>query len=493
MVAAGHFAHSLAKWGETAIARLKGEIRSGRHPRLYLALQSIRYSQQRALGSLGLGGLRGAGDALAKLTPLLAEDRFVRGRIILVNDSLVAGGVERQIVYTLRGLASTPAVESVALLCLHLSDIPGNDFYLSHLRDCAAEVADATRSTDASDLAGACGGNPTVAALIEMLPDRLQEDVRRLAIEFLRRRPEVVHGFQDNAGIAAGFAAVAVGVPRIVLSSRNVRPTNFAYYRSYMDPAYRLLARCGRVVFSNNSHAGAKDYAEWTGLRPSSFRIVRNGIDGDEIARPEAAAIAAFRASIAIPDGAPLIGSVFRFRAEKRPLLWIDAASEVARRFPDAHFLLIGEGPLEGRMLRRARHRGISGRLHMPGTMEDVPLAVSAMSVFLLTSQFEGIPNVLLEAGLLGVPVVTTEAGGAVEAIDPGRTGWVVTDGKAKSLAARVLQILSDPEWASAARHAAPAFVRSRFGLRRMLVETVALYGIAARSGASADADRPGA
>jgi len=493
MAVGNRLARFLAKGGGAALSRLKDDLRGGRYPQLYMMLQSIRYSQQRTLGSLGLGRPRGPDDTLARLAPLLAKDRFVPGRVILVNDGLISGGVERQVVYQLRGLASAPSVESVALLCLHLFEIPGYDFYLSHLKECAAEVAEATQSADDPDLAGACRDNPAIAALIEMLPDRLRRDVRRLAIEFLRRRPEVVHGFQDISGIAAGFAAAAVGVPRIILSSWNMRPTNFIHYRSYMRPAYRSLAGCSRIIFANNSSAGAKDYAEWIGLPSLPVEVMPNGIDTDEIARPEAAAIAAFRASIAVPEGAPLIGSVFRFYPEKRPTLWIDAASEIARSFPDAHFLLVGAGPLRARILRRARRRGIAGRLHMPGRMKDVSLAISAMTVLLLTSRFEGIPNVLLEAGLLGVPVVTTDAGGAAEAIDPGRTGWLVTDGKAKSLADRVSQILSDREWASAARDAAPAFIRSRFGLQRMLAETLTLCGVAARARADVGAGRPGA
>jgi len=460
--------------------RFKRALREGRYPRLHLMVESIRYYRQRISGSLGLGRPRGARDTLAGITPLLAADRFVPGRIVLVNCGLAAGGVERQIVYHLRGLASTAALESVALVCTHPFDTPGYDFYLPDLKDCAAEATEATRSTDASDFASACGSNPSVAALIEMLPERLQRDVRRLAIEFLRRRPEVVHGFQDMSGVAASLAAAAVGVPRIILSSWNLRPTTLDHYQDYMRPAYRLLAGCNRIIFANNSNAGAKDYVRWIGIPSLKFRVMPNGIDTDEIARPDAAAIAAFRASIGVSEGAPLIGSVFRLRAQKRPMLWIDAASEVARAFPDAHFLLLGAGPLRERILRRARRRGIADRLHMPGTMKDVSLAISAMSVFLLTSEIEGIPNVLLEAGLLGVPVVTTEAGGAVEAIDPGRTGWVATDGNAKTVAACVSRILNDQDWVSAARHAAPAFIRSHFGLQRVLGDIVALYGVAA-------------
>ena len=140
-----------------------------------------------------------------------------------------------------------------------------------------------------------------------------------------------MHGWQDGVGLAAGFAALAVGVPRIVVAGRNVRPANFSYYRPYMHAAYRLLAAEPRVILCNNSEAGARDYAAWLGIDPARIRVVRNGIDDDRVRRIQGAEVKAFRSELGVPEGAPLIGSIFRLYPEKRPLL-VGARGAIDRR-----------------------------------------------------------------------------------------------------------------------------------------------------------------
>ncbi|MGH9197790.1 MAG: glycosyltransferase, partial [Acidimicrobiia bacterium] len=162
---------------------------------------------------------------------------------------------------------------------------------------------------------------------------------------------------------------------------------------------------------------------------------------------------------------------------EKRPLLWVEAAARVSKRRPDAHFVVFGTGPLRTEMEHLARKYDLEARLHLPGTTDNAPLAISSMDVFMLTSMFEGTPNVVLEAQLLGVPVVATEAGGTREAIDVNVTGWIVTGARPEALAERVLSVLDDPSWRVRASRAGPEFVAARFGLERMVEETLALYG----------------
>src|SRR5262249_16369307 len=108
--------------------------------------------------------------------------------------------------------------------------------------------------------------------------------------------------------------------------------------------------------------------------------------------------------------------------------------------------------------------------------IDDPARGISLFDVFLLTSQFEGTPNVVIEASLLGVPVVATDAGGTREAVCEGTTGFLVQQPGPTAVAERVLAIPDDPAWPARARRQGPAFIESRFGLERMLDETLALY-----------------
>jgi glycosyltransferase involved in cell wall biosynthesis len=98
--------------------------------------------------------------------------------------------------------------------------------------------------------------------------------------------------------------------------------------------------------------------------------------------------------------------------------------------------------------------------------------------VFLLTSRVEGTPNVLIEASSLGIPVVVTDSGGSREVVEEGVTGYVLASPDPAAIAERVLGVLQARDWRAAVATAGPAFVQRRFGLDRMIEETMMLYGL---------------
>src|SRR5690606_21380674 len=106
------------------------------------------------------------------------------------------------------------------------------------------------------------------------MPADVRTEIEQFLAEFAVIKPEVVHVWQDAASISAGYAAKLVGVPKIVISSRNVNPTNFAYFRPFMEYGYRELAACQDIVMINNSRAGADDYSRWLGLNLDRIKVV---------------------------------------------------------------------------------------------------------------------------------------------------------------------------------------------------------------------------
>jgi len=100
------------------------------------------------------------------------------------------------------------------------------------------------------------------------------------------------------------------------------------------------------------------------------------------------------------------------------------------------------------------------------------------LDVFLLTSFGEGIPNVALEAQWAGTPVVATQAGGVAEALALGESGWIVDPPDADRLARCVSWMLGDAGARAQAQTAGPELIQARFGLRRMIDETVKAYDL---------------
>jgi len=438
-------------------------------------------------GAAGLGPADGtglAGEALyrellrrALERPEDEKIRPVAGRVLLVNAGLAAGGAERQIVNTLIGLRDSGCCESVALLAEYIDHAPQLDFFLHELQERGIEVAQVQHAVTLAD-DGVSSLPTSIAELAADLPGSILEETLNLVEEFRARRPSIVHAWQDSTSIKAGVAAVIAGVPRVVLGSRNVTPTNFTYHQEYMYPAYRALAGLPSVILLNNSEAGASDYTNWLGLPRERFRVVRNGVDLSYLKRTEPDAIRAYRRQLGIPVEARVVGSVFRFWAEKRPMLWLDCAAAIAGRHPDVHFLVIGEGPLRQDMEAFIHANRLDARFHLPGARAEIATPLSAMNVFLLTSEFEGTPNVVLEAQWLGLPVVVTDAGGSREAIECNESGLLAVDPSAGEIASLVGEFLDDSDKASKARKVGPRFVADRFGIDRMILETLDLYGI---------------
>lgn len=412
-------------------------------------------------------------------------------RVVAISSTLAPGGAERQLVTMMRGLSDPRFNLDLSLFCISLAPRYRRDFFLPALEGTGIDVVLLDMEMVNEYLAEA-----EVAPFASTIRHFPQDFVAPMAFwlrEFRRRRPEVVHAWQDSTNLTAVVAALLAGVPRIILCCRSVRPDNpWRRLRRFMQDGYKAVLDHPSVVLSNNSRAGADSYAEWLDVRTSSIEVVYNGIDFDRLAnnaKPEETAQA--RADLGIPDGAPVLGGVFRMSEEKRPLLWLEVASLVAQANPDAHFVICGDGPMRDRMNDFISEQGLVGRVHLAGARANIGSWYRLMDVVMLTSRHEGLPNVLLEAQSLGIPVVAPNVGGMAEVVEQGVTGWTIKNANAEMLAERVLHCLGDRQWRQAAIERAPRFIRERFGIETMLRRNLEVYGIPVEAGAELQLSGP--
>lgn len=435
-----------------------------RQPAVGAVIATVATAWDRLPGTRAERMLAAALDAARAATPRIDP---VPGRVLMFNSSLVPGGAERQLVNTAVGLARRGAAHGIERVVVALDSASEGE------RPGVLTAELAAASVPVELLATAAVPEP-IRHLAARLPADAGARMVRMAAAILRHRPAVVHAWQDTTAICAGLAAACAGVPCIVLSGRNVSPRNFVYWRPWLRPALRVLAAIPELRLINNSEAGARDYADWLDVAPDRIGVVRNGI---ALAPSEPASVAAarqrLRARLGVTEGR-LIGSVFRFYPEKRPLLWVAAAAAYAARDPGARFAVVGWGPFAEPMRRAARKAGIAERLHLLAADTPVAEALAAMDAFLLTSAREGTPNVVLEAQAAGLAVIATAAGGTEEALREGAAALAAPTPSA--LAAALAALFADPARLAAARAEGPGFVAARYGLARMLDETLAVY-----------------
>jgi len=403
-------------------------------------------------------------------------------RVVHCIGSLGPGGAERQ----LCNVAVASASRGWHVRVLTTSDLTGVNAHYLPLLDQAGIVARRAGSAFHPTLRETVLRASDDLLQVPELPAFLLPYAVDFAVEMLAEPPDIVHAWLDLTNIWAGVAAMLTGVPDIILSLRNMSPPRFPYlYQDWFKPWYSLLAASPRVRFVNNSAAGARDYAAWLGLPPERIQVITNGVDFDSVPIPAPGAVAAVRNELA-PGGGRLLIGVFRLSAEKQPMLFFEVARRALATFDDLTVVVVGNGALKGELEGAIAAHGLEARFRVLAHRRDIHTLIAASDVLLMTSRYEGTPNVVLEAQRLGRPVVGTRSGGTTEAIEDCHTGYLLNVDDADGLAGAVNELLANGELRARMGAAGPDFVAAKFGLERMTDETLAVYEAATSAAAAA-------
>jgi len=402
---------------------------------------------------------------------------------IVVTSSLGPGGAERQVVATLDGLAqSAHEFESIKVIAFSLSAANRSNFFQSDLEDNGHRV-DCLKDIDSEGLLGELMiSNPEtggVVDLIQSLPPDMSERCLGLYATFRTEQPTVVQAWQDTTNIVCALAAILAGVPRIVLTTCSTRPRSRSRFRRYLHSAYQALSLRDDVLIINNSDAGARDYEQWLGLAGREVLTVRNGLDTARVKRvADQQSAGEIKAALGFPVDCLMLGGVMRFSDVKRPDLWVASAMALINARPDCRALLVGDGPLRPELQRLVEQHALEDRIIMPGTQIPVEPWMAAMDLLFLSSRMEGLPNVLIEAQTLGVPVLSMNVGGCSEAFVDGVSGKLMEDPNPELIAKEIQSILDDKCWLDEASRQASLYAEENFSLHALAKGTLDSFRI---------------
>jgi glycosyltransferase involved in cell wall biosynthesis len=414
-----------------------------------------------------------------------ALDRLARSRrpnyepepgcVLLVASDLGCGGSERQMLALSSGLVERGYHVRLVVLKRTRSGQP--DFESEFLR-----LGVVPQYAMEFDIGAEAGFSPLAAVPLGSALSKLRRPFSVVVPELIRAirkyRPQIVHAWLNSPGLAGALAATSLGTPRVVVQFGSMSLQHTGHYRrlhDYFLRGFRAIARNPTVSLAANSAAGALDYAQWLDLPREQVHVIKNGFMSETVRTPSKRELWAYRSQLKIPADVPVVGTITRFVEEKDPGLWLDAAVEIAKLNPRAWFVLAGYGELLEDCKERAKALGLH-RVVFPGPVKDVGLIYKLLDVFLLTSRVEGLPNVLIEAQAAGCPVVTTAVGGTGEALIDGVTGRIVGERSPEAIASAVLDILADPTWPARMRKDARDFIADRFGVEKMVEETLRAY-----------------
>ena len=316
------------------------------------------------------------------------------------------------------------------------------------------------------ELAGrveALGGN---VVSLDKRPGLRPGMVLRTAKLLRRLRPDVVHTHQLATLLYGGAAARLLRVP-VVIHTEHGRERYATRLQTrllgriagrFCDIFYCLTADMAAEVKAAGIVAGRK------------VRVIQNGIDMSAFTEPTFDGDVV-RRSLGVPADAPLLGTVGRLTEVKRQDVLIRAFAAARRKFPAAHLVLVGDGPLLGDLRALANELGVAAAVHFAGYQPHSGPWLKAMDVFALTSRSEGMPQAVIEASVMGLPVVASRVGGLPEVVEDGVTGVLFPPGDEVALAAALVDLIADRERRLKMGAAARVRVESRFNVRRMAAE----------------------
>ena len=218
------------------------------------------------------------------------------------------------------------------------------------------------------------------------------------------------------------------------------------------------------------------------------IEVIPTGIDLERFRDGDGRAL---RARLGIPAQAPVVGHVGRLTPEKNLGVLAEGVARLLAGRPEAHFLLVGEGPLLGEVQERFGGPGLKERLHTPGVLRGQELAdaYGAMDVFAFTSLSETQGIVLAEALAAGVPVVAVAATGVSDVVRDGENGWLLPDsgaeGLPQDLAAALDRLLGLPAKRRAALGEGARRSAEPFAVAACAARALQLYSRAACRGAA--------
>ncbi len=263
--------------------------------------------------------------------------------------------------------------------------------------------------------------------------------------KLLRRiRPSIVHTHSSKAGVLGRWAAWFAGIPVIVhtVHGYGITPLQPRWLKSLLVMVERITGLI-TTQWVAVSQSDIKKGQAWR-LFKNNVLLVRPGIDPKPFQRTMTAANREqLRKQLRAEPETRLIGTVACLKPQKAPEDFIRVAKTVTASLPNVRFVLVGDGELRATVESLIARYGLHEYVHLAGWRRDIPAVMHALDLFLLTSHWEGLPRVLLEARVAGLPIVATNVGGADEVVVGTAIGELCQAGDINGLANAIIRMMS--------------------------------------------------
>ena len=291
----------------------------------------------------------------------------------------------------------------------------------------------------------------------------------RLARLLRAWRPDVVHGHMSHANLITRLVRPLVPGPRYVSTMHNQDEGHqWRYY------AYRLTSPLAHVT-TTVSQVAVDEAVRRHATRRQDMLLVPNGIDTRRH-EPDPVLRRSTRAALGLEDRFVWL-TAGRLVEAKRHADLIAAMRLVRQSAPEVQLLIAGSGALHSMLEREIERSDLTANVSLLGLRDDVGALMQAADGFVMSSAWEGLPMVLLEAAATALPIVSTDVGGTREVVKERETGFVVPAEQPQRLAQEMLRLMAlSPEERRAMGQRARQHISDAFGLDRIADRWETLY-----------------
>lgn len=295
-------------------------------------------------------------------------------------------------------------------------------------------------------------------------------DLQKLAVLVHQTRPDIVHAVMYQA----------------IQLCRAVRRLGYAEYRLVSSPRVNYRTRGGWSLLVDGWLKKADDMMIAESDASRAYLVDKLGYDKDKVVRVyngvdiagwpiSKAARERYRKGLGVEPGETLLGTSGRLDPQKGHAFLLEALAKVRASHP-AKCVFLGEGPLKAPLQSLARSLGVDGAVHFVGEQADMPGWLSALDIYVQPSLWEGLPNALLEAMAVGLPVIASKVDGIPEVVRNDVSGLLCEPKSSQALVQPIQDLILDDELRRRLGQAAKQVVMENFKLADMIANTQAVY-----------------
>jgi len=281
-------------------------------------------------------------------------------------------------------------------------------------------------------------------------------------------KPTIVHTYLFSANSYGRIAAILCRVPIIIASERSLPEIGKDKTKTmiYID---KILLSFSHAIICNSLRASEVLIKHYS-FNPEKVFTVYNGID--------VAAISLDCNSKKQKAATKVIGTIGSLEPVKNHKLFLQVAKIILNQISheDIRFLIIGKGSLRKELEEFAEMMGIPGNVVFTGERTDIPELLQTIDIFVLTSKYEGLSNVIMEAMSAGIPVIATDVGGNSELVIDEKTGYLCPPNDLVAFSQRIIDLLNDDERTKWMGDNARMRMISQFSIWKMIKETENTY-----------------